>query len=44
MYQLGDAPGDRKPSGVFACAKSRWWVWEDLNLRPYAYQAYALTT
>ena len=21
-----------------------WWVWEDLNLRPYAYQAYALTT
>ena len=22
----------------------RWWVWEDSNLRPYAYQAYALTT
>ena len=21
-----------------------WWVWEDSNLRPYAYQAYALTT
>jgi hypothetical protein len=21
-----------------------WWVEEDLNLRPYAYQAYALTT
>ena len=21
-----------------------WWVWEDLNFRPYAYQAYALTT
>ena len=22
----------------------QWWVWEDSNLRPYAYQAYALTT
>ena len=21
-----------------------WWAWEDSNLRPYAYQAYALTT
>ena len=21
-----------------------WWVWEDSNFRPYAYQAYALTT
>jgi len=21
----------------------RWWAWEDLNLRPHAYQARALT-
>ena len=21
-----------------------WWAWEDLNFRPYAYQAYALTS
>ena len=24
--------------------RSCWWAWEDSNLRPYAYQAYALTT
>ena len=24
--------------------REQWWVWEDSNLRPYAYQAYALTT
>jgi hypothetical protein len=29
------APGVRRPE---------WWVEEDSNLRPYAYQAYALTT
>ena len=26
-----------------ACARSRWWAWEDLNFRPHAYQARALT-
>ena len=26
------------------CRQPEWWVWEDSNLRPYAYQAYALTT
>jgi hypothetical protein len=31
------------PSGQRRTA-CRWWVWEDSNLRPYAYQAYALTT
>src|ERR1700682_268043 len=25
------------------CARSRWWTWEDLNFRPHAYQARALT-
>src|SRR6201991_2925637 len=24
-------------------ARSRWWAWEDLNFRPHAYQARALT-
>ena len=24
--------------------RMNWWAWEDSNLRPYAYQAYALTT
>ena len=28
----------------FIKKKSKWWAWEDSNLRPYAYQAYALTT
>ena len=23
---------------------NNWWVWEDLNFRPHAYQACALTT
>jgi hypothetical protein len=27
-----------------ANASEGWWVWEDSNFRPYAYQAYALTT
>ena len=26
------------------CASKQWWVWVDSNYRPYAYQAYALTT
>jgi hypothetical protein len=26
-----------------AYARSRWWAWEDLNFRPHAYQARALT-
>jgi len=24
-------------------AQSKWWAWEDLNFRPHAYQARALT-
>jgi hypothetical protein len=24
-------------------AEGRWWAWEDLNFRPHAYQARALT-
>src|SRR6202048_4232058 len=26
-----------------AYARSKWWAWEDLNFRPHAYQARALT-
>jgi hypothetical protein len=25
------------------CVRSKWWAWEDLNFRPHAYQARALT-
>ena len=28
---------------IFAKQKSSWWAWEDLNFRPHAYQARALT-
>ena len=31
-------------AGASAALKSRWWAEEDLNLRPHAYQACALTT
>ena len=37
-----------RPSGYGATAFARfaregWWAWEDLNFRPHAYQARALT-
>ena len=38
---LHDVKGPRK---VQTNDQVKWWVWEDSNLRPYAYQAYALTT
>ena len=30
--------------GFWRKIRSLWWAWEDLNLRPHAYQACALTT
>ena len=36
-------PAELRPRTATARV-SLWWVEEDLNLRPYAYQAYALTT
>ena len=27
----------------FSTTQQEWWAWEDLNLRPHAYQARALT-
>ena len=29
---------------IFIAHGDKWWAWEDLNLRPHAYQACALTT
>src|SRR6185437_8849998 len=41
-------PARRRPLGSGAtalarCASEGWWAWEDLNFRPHAYQARALT-
>ena len=38
LSQLSYGPVSR-PAG----ARRLWWAWEDLNLRPHAYQARALT-
>jgi hypothetical protein len=35
--------GLRRGSLPLACASEGWWAWEDLNFRPHAYQARALT-
>jgi hypothetical protein len=35
--------GLRRGSRRLACASEDWWAWEDLNFRPHAYQARALT-
>ena len=31
------------PAGTAPKQKREWWAWEDLNFRPHAYQARALT-
>ena len=51
---LGGGKEDRTPDPLLAKqvlsqlsytpADNDWWVWEDLNFRPHAYQACALTT
>ena len=35
--------GLRRGSLALASASEGWWAWEDLNFRPHAYQARALT-
>ncbi len=50
LSQLSYGP---EPEGKIKCqshsrrllrrARSKWWAWEDLNFRPHAYQARALT-
>ena len=39
LSQLSYGPGYRDK----ALMALRWWAWEDLNFRPHAYQARALT-
>lgn len=39
LSQLSYGPGDRRALGL-----KRWWVWLELNQRPHAYQACALTS
>ena len=39
LSQLSYGPGYRDK----ALVALRWWAWEDLNFRPHAYQARALT-
>ena len=36
--------GDDTPATLLSQSAGEWWVEEDLNLRPHAYQACALTT
>ena len=47
LSQLSYAPTDRDQSNTIASVNPRapiWWAREDLNLRPHAYQACALTS
>ena len=51
-FFLGGGKEDRTPDPLLAkqvlsqlsYTPNNWWVWEDLNFRPHAYQACALTT
>ncbi len=40
LSQLSYGPDPLTPDGG---SHEKWWAWEDLNLRPHAYQARALT-
>ena len=42
LSQLSYGPGELKLKSASA-SLMKWWAWEDLNLRPHAYQARALT-
>ena len=45
LSQLSYAPSGRNPKGRAGSAgRPEWWAREDLNLRPHAYQACALTS
>ena len=39
LSQLSYGPGQK----LVGATLGNWWAWEDLNLRPHAYQARALT-
>src|SRR5215213_4509565 len=43
LSQLSYGPAGRSPK-LLPFAQARWWAEKELNLRPHAYQACALTT
>jgi hypothetical protein len=43
LSQLSYGPGAAQIKAAHRFAGCRWWAWEDLNFRPHAYQARALT-
>ena len=46
LSQLSYGPGDRDKARALRLRTTGfevWWAWEDLNFRPHAYQARALT-
>src|SRR5882762_8346712 len=45
QLSYGPVPEDECFTSIIEtqCARSKWWAWEDLNFRPHAYQARALT-
>jgi hypothetical protein len=45
QLSYGPVPEDECFTSIIAThgARPRWWAWEDLNFRPHAYQARALT-
>ena len=48
LSQLSYGPGERTPHAQHCTERENmnaraWWAWEDLNFRPHAYQARALT-
>ena len=44
LSQLSYGPAARRPAHRKRRTRERWWAWEDLNFRPHAYQARALTS
>jgi hypothetical protein len=50
QLSYGPFPGGKPKGQIRECAlmslahwRPKWWAWEDLNFRPHAYQARALT-
>jgi hypothetical protein len=43
QLSYGPVPEDECSKLKSESARSKWWAWEDLNFRPHAYQARALT-
>ena len=43
QLSYGPVPEDECNKQVLNAREMKWWAWEDLNFRPHAYQARALT-